>query len=41
MVGEKYYFIYSSIVMHELCYAVSDKPDEGFVYGGVIVSNCE
>ena len=39
MVGEKYYFIYSSIVMHELCYAVSDKPDGGFVYGGVIISN--
>ncbi len=41
VVGEKYYFIYSSIVMHELCYAVSDKPDGGFVYGGVIVSNCD
>lgn len=40
-VGEVYYFIYSSIVMHELCYAVSKKPDGGFVYGGVIVSNCD
>ncbi|MCI8357656.1 MAG: family 43 glycosylhydrolase [Lachnospiraceae bacterium] len=40
-VGENYYFIYSSIVMHELCYAVSRKPDEGFTYGGVIVSNCD
>lgn len=40
-VGEKYYFIYSSIVMHELCYAVSDKPTEGFQYGGVIISNCD
>lgn len=38
-VGSKYYFIYSSIVMYELCYAVSDYPDRGFVYGGVIVSN--
>lgn len=37
--GGLYYFIYSSIVMHELCYAVSEKPDSGFVYGGVIVSN--
>lgn len=36
-----YYFIYSSIVMHELCYAVSDHPTGGFVYGGVIVSNCD
>ena len=25
--------------MHELCYAVSDSPAEGFVCGGVIVSN--
>ena len=41
MVGEKYYFVYSSVVMHELCYAVSEKPDAGFVYGGVIVSNCD
>ena len=35
----KYYFVYSSHKSHELCYAVSDKPDEGFVYGGTIVSN--
>lgn len=38
-VGEKYYFIYSSVNNHELCYAVSDRPDGGFVYGGTIVSN--
>ncbi len=37
----KYYLIYSSIVMHELCYAVSDSPTKGFQYGGVIVSNCD
>lgn len=37
----KYYFIYSSTVMHELCYAVSDSPVGGFRYGGVIVSNCD
>ena len=36
-----YYFVYSSEVMHELCYAVSDKPTEGFSYGGVLVSNCD
>ena len=36
-----YYFVYSSEVMHELCYAVSDKPNSGFTYGGVIISNCD
>ncbi|MDD6811288.1 MAG: family 43 glycosylhydrolase [Lachnospiraceae bacterium] len=36
-----YYFIYSSQVMHELCYAVSDSPTGEFHYGGVIVSNCD
>lgn len=38
-VGEKYYFIYSSQQMYELCYAVSDSPLGGFRYGGVIISN--
>ena len=40
-VNGKYCFIYSSEVMHELCYAMSDKPTEGFVYGGVLVSNTD
>lgn len=40
-VGEKYYFIYSSQVMHELCYAVSDSPLGGFTYGGVLISNTD
>jgi hypothetical protein len=35
----RYYYVYSSVVMHELCYATSDSPDKGFRYGGVIVSN--
>ena len=35
----KYYFVYSSHKSHELCYAVSNRPDNGFVYGGTIVSN--
>lgn len=35
----KYYFIYSSIQMCELCWAVSGRPDGGFTFGGVIVSN--
>lgn len=38
-INGKYYFIYSSVNGHELCYATSDYPDKGFVYGGVIVSN--
>ena len=37
--GDKYYFIYSSVLAHELCWAVSDRPDSGFVYGGTLVSN--
>ena len=36
-----YYFIYSSIVLHELCYATSDSPEGEFTYKGVIVSNCD
>lgn len=35
----KYYFVYSSRHNHELCYAVSDRPDEGFVFGGTLISN--
>jgi len=38
-IGDTYYFVYSSIVMHELCYATSQHPTKGFVYRGVIVSN--
>lgn len=34
-----YYFIYSSMVNHELCYATSKYPDRDFTYGGVIISN--
>jgi hypothetical protein len=37
--GDTYYFVYSSIVMHELCYAPSKSPTKDFVYQGVIVSN--
>lgn len=39
--GNTYYFVYSSQVMHELCYAVSKEPTGGFTYGGVLVSNCD
>lgn len=38
---DTYYFIYSSVVMHELCYAVSKRPTGGFTYGGVLISNCD
>ena len=37
--GETYYLVYSSEVCHELCYGYSDRPDSGFSYGGVLVSN--
>ena len=37
----KYYLVYSSVHLHELCYAISDRPDGGFQYGGVIVSNAD
>jgi hypothetical protein len=33
-----YYFIYSSAHNHELCYAISDKPTEGFRFGGTLIS---
>lgn len=38
-INGRYYFVYSSHKSHELCYAVSERPMEGYVYGGVIVSN--
>ena len=40
-IGDRYYLVYSSVTLHELCYAVSDRPDGDFQYGGVIVSNCD
>ena len=33
----KYCFVYSSQNNHDLCYAMSDRPDGDFVYGGVLV----
>ena len=36
-----FYLIYSSQVMHELCYGYSESPLGPFKYGGVIVSNCD
>ncbi|MGT2742523.1 family 43 glycosylhydrolase [Streptococcus plurextorum] len=37
----KYYFIYSTFLSHELAYAISDSPTEGFVFGGVLHSNAD
>lgn len=37
-INGKYYYVYSSVLSHELNYAVSDKPTEGFHYGGTLVS---
>lgn len=36
--GDKYYFIYSSVNGHELCYAMSDSPTGEFEYKGTLVS---
>lgn len=38
-IGEIYYLVYSSHKSHELCYATSKSPMEGFKFGGIIVSN--
>lgn len=38
-INGKYYLVYSSILSHELCYAISDSPVTGFTYGGIIISN--
>lgn len=40
-VGDRYCFIYSTTHHHELSYALSDSPLGPFIYGGVIVSNCD
>ena len=37
--GNRYYFVYSSLQGHELCYGTADTPEGPFVYKGVIVSN--
>jgi len=37
-INGSYYLVYSSINYHELCYAISNKPDTGYTYGGTIVS---
>lgn len=41
VVNGRYYFIYSSELSHELCYAVADHPLGPFTYGGTIISNAD
>ncbi|MDO4648912.1 MAG: family 43 glycosylhydrolase [Eubacteriales bacterium] len=36
-IGSKYYFVYSSVRSHELCYCISDRPDSGYQFGGTLV----
>ena len=36
--GDRYIFVYSSRHNHELCYAVSHRPDGEFQFGGTLVS---
>lgn len=36
--GDHYLFVYSSRHNHELCYAISHRPDGDFVFGGTLVS---
>lgn len=37
-INGRYYMVYSSVKSHDLCYAVSESPKEGFRFGGIIVS---
>ncbi|MBR0153966.1 MAG: family 43 glycosylhydrolase [Lachnospiraceae bacterium] len=37
-IAGRYYYVYSSELSHELCYAVSDTPTGGFRYKGTLVS---
>lgn len=36
-INSKYYFVYSSVQSHELCYAISNKPDGEYLFGGTLV----
>lgn len=37
-VGKTYYFIYSSTLSHELCYATAESPVGPLVFGGTLIS---
>ena len=38
-IGKWYYFVYSSLQGHELCYGMAKSPEGPFEYKGVVVSN--
>jgi len=38
-VGDTYYFVYSSQLNHELCYATSKYPDRDFRFRGTLIDN--
>lgn len=40
-IGDWYYFVYSSLQGHELCYAMGKRPEGPFEYKGVIISNAD
>jgi hypothetical protein len=40
-IDKTYYFIYSSKLNHELCYATADNPIGPYTYGGTIISNAD
>lgn len=40
-VGSTYYFVYSSVLSRELCYAVSEFPDRAYRFGGTIIDICD
>ncbi len=40
-IGERYYFVYSDVNSSSLCYAVSDHPDSGYEFGGVLIDICD
>ncbi len=40
-INGKYYFVYSSVLYHELCYAISDSPTENFKFMGTLISACD
>lgn len=37
-IGDVYYFVYSSELGHELCYATAPAPDGPYAFGGTVVS---
>lgn len=40
-IGESYYFVYSDVNSSSLCYAVSEHPDYGYQFGGMLIDICD